>query len=157
MGVTPAAVTAHPHLIRLDGPLCFEAAYPLLQFDEEGARLDVGIVGYLARRRVPDDEVCDWLVRANPALGGAAPLTWLDVFGSVQPVLEALPEPVGPGPGALGPDDAISHQVASWVRSREGTTGRRALRWDEIRKRGGGPDAAPDVRELIDSLRNRRG
>ena len=149
------AVAAHPHLIRLTGPLCYDAAFPCLQFDDEGVRLDVAVVAMLARRRVPDDVVCDWLVRSNPALGGAAPLTWLDVIGSVQPVLEALPDPTGPLPGRM-PDDEAGHHVAGWVRRQEEAEGRRPVAWDEIRERGAGADAHPHVRALIESLRRGR-
>ena len=156
MVISPDAVATHPHLLRLEGPLCFDAAYPCLQFDEEGVRLDIAVVGLLARRRVPVDEVCDWLVRPAPGLGGTAPLMWLDVIGSVQPVLEALPEPVGPLPGHLKPDSGTSDQVASWVRHQEDSGGRRPIDWKQIRSGGGGPEASPDVRDLIESLRSRR-
>ncbi len=156
MAIPPGAVASHPHLLRLEGPLCYDAAYPCIQFDAMGVRLDVAVVGLLARRRVPTDEVCDWLVRSNPGLGGTAPLTWLDVIGSVIPVLEALPEPSGPLPGTTRPDDGTTDQVASWVRHQEGSGGRAPIEWDEIQARGGGVDASQEVRDLIDSLRSRR-
>lgn len=153
LAITPDAAASHPHLIRIYGPLCYDAAYPCLQFDEAGVRLDVAVIGLLARRRVPDDLVCDWLVRPNPRLGGASPLTWLDNVGSVQPVLEALPEPTRPLPGRLHPDDAAGEQVASWVRRAEGSDPLGRAPWSELRERGGGADAGPDVRSLIESLR----
>ncbi|MCJ7725807.1 MAG: hypothetical protein MUP76_05395 [Acidimicrobiia bacterium] len=153
--ISPDAVAAHPMLIRLDGPLCFDAAYPCLQFDQEGVRLDVAVVGLLAGRRVPDDEVCDWLVRPNPTLSGVAPLTWLDLIGSIRPVLSALPEPSGPFPGHPGADDGAPEQVLSWVQRQEDSGPGRALDWEAIQARGAGADAPPDLRDLIDSLRRR--
>ncbi len=149
LALSATAVASHPHLLRIDGPLCYDAAYPVLQFDEHGVRLDVAVVGMLALRRVPDDEVCDWLVRANPALGGASPLRWMDAGASLQAVLEALPEPTGPLPGR-GPEDA--HHLAGWVRRQE-EDGRGPVPWDLIRERGAGADAAPEIRALIESLR----
>lgn len=156
MAIPTDAVAVHPHLLRLGGPLCYDAAYPCLQFDAAGVRLDVAVVGLLAGRRVPDDEVCDWLVRSHPGLGGTAPLTWLDVIGSVQPVLMALPEPVGPLPGKPRHDDGAADQVASWVRRTEESSERRPLDWEAIRSRGVGAEASPEIRDLIDSLRRRR-
>jgi hypothetical protein len=153
LAIPQGAVTGHPHLLRLDGPLCYDAAFPCLQFDAEGVRLDVAVVGMLARRRVPDDEVCDWLVRSNPKLGGTAPLQWLDAIRSVQPVLEALPEPSGPLPGRRLAGDEAGERVAGWVRRQEEAHGRRPIEWNEVRERGGGADADPHIRELIESLR----
>jgi hypothetical protein len=156
MAISPGAVASHPHLLRLEGPLCYDAAYPCLQFDDHGVRLDIAVIGMLARRRVPADEVCNWLVRPNPDLGGASPLTWLDLVGSVMPVLEVLPAPWGPFPGMPRPDDGATDQVASWVRRQEDSGGRQPIEWDEVQARGGGGDASQEVRDLIDSLRTRR-
>ena len=149
------AVAEHPHLVRLTGPLCYDAAFPCLQFDDDGVRLDVAVVAMLARRRVPDDVVCDWLVRMNPALGGTTPLLWLDTIGSIQPVLEALPEPIGRLPGRP-PDEDTGHHVAGWVRRQEEAGGRKRIAWGEIRERGAGADAHPHVRDLVESLRRGR-
>jgi hypothetical protein len=154
LGLSLPAVCGHPHLLRLDGPLCAEAAFPQLQFDDEGVRLDVAVAGMLARRRVADDVVCDWLVRANPALGGATPLAWMDLIGSLEPVLRALPEPTGPLPSRAPAADSSTDKVASWVRRHEGAAGRRPS-WADIRSRGGGGDAGPEVRDLIESLQRR--
>jgi len=128
LGITTPAVAAHPHLLRIGGPLCLEEAYPCLQFEDEGIRVDVAIIGMLARRRVTDDEVCDWLVRPNPALAGTAPLTWLEVIGSLEPLLMALPEPTRPLPGGAPDDDGTPEQVESWIRqgARSSASGRRA-------------------------------
>jgi len=153
--ITPAAVTAHPHLLRIGGPICLEAAYPCLQFDGEGARIDVAMIGMLVSRRVTDDEVCDWLVRPNPALGGTAPLTWLDVIGSLEPLLMAMPEPTRQHPGGAATGDGISDQVESWIRrgARSQAPGRQgASAWSDYRERSGGPDPGPAVRAAIDSL-----
>ncbi len=153
--ITPAAVTAHPHLLRIDGSLCLEAAYPCLQFDGEGVRVDVAMIGMLVKRRVTDDEVCDWLVRPNPALAGTAPLVWLDVIGSLEPLLIALPEPTRPHPGGTAADDGTSEQVESWIRrgAHSQAPGRRgAPAWSDYRERSGGPDPGPAVRAAIDSL-----
>ena len=153
--ITPAAVTTHPHLLRIDGPICLEAAYPCLQFDGEGVRIDVAMIGMLVSRRVPDDEVCDWLVRPNPALGGTAPLTWLDVIGSLEPLLMAMPEPTRQHPGGAATDDGTSDQVESWIRrgARSQAPGQQgASAWSDYRERGGGPDPGPAVRAAIDSL-----
>jgi len=154
LGITSAVVTAHPHLLRIGGPLCLEAAYPCLQFEEEGIRMEVAIIGMLAKRRVTDDEVCDWLVRPNPALGGSAPLTWLEVIGSLEPLLMALPQPTRPLPGGA-PDEGTREQIESWIRqgARSPASGRRgASAWSDYRERSGGPDPGPAVRALIDSL-----
>ncbi|MCB2223802.1 MAG: hypothetical protein KQH83_06460 [Actinobacteria bacterium] len=155
LGISPDAVAAHPHLIRIEGPLCYDAAYPALQFDEDGVRLDVAVVGMLARRRVATDEVCDWLVRPSARLGGTPPLVWLDTIGSVQPVLEALPPPTGPAPGGVSMDDGAPEQVAAWIRRSEGSGGRGPVSWAEVRDRGVGAEAGPQVRDLVDSLRRR--
>lgn len=154
--IPPDAVAAHPMLIRLDGPLCYDAAYPCLQFDEDGARLDVAVVGLLAGRRVPGDEVCDWLVRPNPILSGVAPLTWLDLTGLIRPVLGALPEPSGPFPGRPETDDDTHDKVLSWVHRQEDAGPGRSLDWQAIRARGAGTDAGPELQDLIDSLRRSR-
>lgn len=152
---TSAAVTAHPHLLRIDGPICLEAAYPCLQFDEDGVRIDVAIISMLVRRRVTDDEVCDWLVRPNPTLAGTAPLTWLEVIGSLEPLLMALPEPTRQHPGGTAADDGTSEQIESWIRrgARSQAPGQRgASAWSDYRERSGGPDPGPAVRAAIDSL-----
>jgi hypothetical protein len=154
LGLPLTSVCGHPHLLRLDCPLCTEAAYPEFQFDAEGIRLDVAVAGMLAGRRVADDVVCDWLVRVNPGLDGTAPITWMDTVGSLEPVLRALPEPTGPLPTGSRDEDTSTEQVASWVRRHEGAGGHRPS-WTEIRSRGGGVDAGPEVRDLIDSLRRR--
>jgi len=153
--ITPATVTAHPHLLRIGGPICLEAAYPCLQFDGEGVRIDVAMIGMLVSRRVPDDEVCDWLVRPNPALGGTAPLTWLDVIGSLEPLLMAMPEPTRKHPGGTAADDGTSDQVESWIRwgaHSQAPDQQGASAWSDYRERGGGPDTGPAVRAAIDSL-----
>jgi hypothetical protein len=148
-------VATHPHLLRIGGPLCYDAAYPAFQFDEAGVRLDVAVAGMLARRRVPTDEVCDWMVRPNPGLGGTPPLVWLDTFGSLQPVLEVLPPPSGTLPGGIAFDDGAHDQVAAWIRRQEGSGGRRSFSWSEVRDRGVGAEAGPHVRDLVESLRRR--
>jgi hypothetical protein len=154
LGISTGRVAAHPHLLRIAAPVCLEEAYPALQFDDAGVRPDVAMVGVLARRRVGDDEVCDWLVRPNPRLGGTPPLRWMDSGGSMEPLLEALPEPTLPFPGS-GRDDA-GDEVAAWLR-RDGMKGGRGPEWwAEYRARGGGPDAGPAVRDLLDSLASRR-
>ena len=153
--IAPDVVAVHPMLIRLDGPLCYDAAYPCFQFDEDGARLDVAVVGMLAGRRVPDDEVCDWLVRPNPLLGGVAPLTWLAVTGSIRPVLDALPEPSGPFPGSRPADDDTPAKVLSWVHRQEESGPGRAADWQSIRDGGAGSEAGPELQDLIASLRRR--
>jgi hypothetical protein len=153
LGISPQAVATHPHLLRIDGPLCYDAAYPALQFDANGVRLDIAVAGMLARRRVPVDEVCDWLVRPNPRLGATSPLAWLDTFGSLQPVLEALPPPSGTLPSWISLDDGAHDQVAAWIRREEGSGGRRSFSWSEVRDRGVGAEAGLHVRDLVESLR----
>jgi len=77
-----------------------------------------------------------------------------DVVGSLEPVLRALPEPTGPLPSGAAIEDSSTNQVASWVRQHEGSGARRPS-WAEIRSRGGGVDAGPEMRDLIDSLQRR--
>jgi hypothetical protein len=155
LGMTSTEVAAHPHLLRIDTPISLEEAYPAVQFDDAGVRPDVAMIGLLARRRVLDDEVCDWLVRPNPLLGGTSPLRWMDSGGSMEPLLGALPEPTRPEPGAAR-DDA-GEEVATWLRrgGRE-TAGKGPDWWADYRTRGGGADTGPAVRDLLDSLESRR-
>jgi len=155
LGISPGEVASHPHLLRIDAPICLEEAYPSMQFDGTGVRPDLAMIGVLARRRVDDDEVCDWLVRPNPLLGGTAPLRWMDTGGSMEPLLDALPEPTRPFPGSR-PDDH-SEEVATWLRRDGGSAaGRGPEWWAEYRSRGGSADAGPAVRDLLDSLASRR-
>jgi hypothetical protein len=134
--------------------MCLQEAYPCLQFDETGIRPDVALIGALARRRVADDEACDWLVRRHTELGGVSPLVWMDGGGSLEPLLSALPEPTRSPPGT--PDDGTHEQVAAWIRRGSGGGPTRGADWwADYRERKGGPDPGPEVRVLLESLQRR--
>lgn len=158
IGATPAEVVANPHLLRIDSPVSYEEAYPAFQFDEQGIRVDVAVTGLLIRRRVPDDLACDWFFRPNPAASGASPLAWLDNGGTLDRLLEGLPTPARPLPGAPRADDGIADQVEAWIRQSERSrarvagAGRAEDRWRAFRERSEGAEATPAVKELIRAL-----
>lgn len=76
-------------------------AYPAFQFDDRRQSVEVAFLAPLLIRRVGHEAACDWVVRPNRALDFLSPITWLRADRDVRRVIEALPQPTRPLPGAV--------------------------------------------------------
>lgn len=94
------AVTSDLALLRLASPIGLGEAYPAFQFDDHGVRPDAATLNLLLHRRVDDLRACDWYAEPLPRLGHLSPLGWLLLGGEYEQLLDVLPEPVWPFPGA---------------------------------------------------------
>ena len=129
-------VVADQRLLRLGHPIAFEEVYPAFQFDDDGIRWELEPLLPILRRRMGDHQVADWLIRSNPAFAYRSPLDWLAVTKSLQPVLDALPEPTRPLPG--GDDRADRASAAhAWrtAQTEKALAVRRRLGADARRRR----------------------
>jgi hypothetical protein len=93
VGAAPLQLRSWRYLLRVDGRISAGPAYPAFQLDEHGLRLEVCFISLILRRRMPDLEVCDWLVRALPELGTRSPLDWLNQSGRLATLVDHLPIP----------------------------------------------------------------
>jgi hypothetical protein len=103
--------------------------------DRDGLRLDLALVTLLLRRRVPDLEACDWLVRRNGELGGRTPLDWVGSGLPLEAAIEALPVPAS-APPVREPQSEVEAIREEWLRFRgdEQTPGW-TIAWDRIARR----------------------
>lgn len=137
-GLPPGSVRRHRSIPRVDSIIGAEPAYPAFMLDGGGLRMDAAFVALLLRRRVGDLEACDWLVRGNPALGGASPLDWMGRGDRLDAVVDNLPPPSRAMPGSVrtGEADAIREE---WLRFRgEETTPGWTIAWDAVAERAVG-------------------
>jgi hypothetical protein len=88
-GMSPAELRTHPGLLRLGGRIVLQEAYAGFQFDAHGIRDDLAAVVEAFSATADPWEVCDWLTRANAALGGKSPLAFLDEGGALHRVIGA--------------------------------------------------------------------
>jgi hypothetical protein len=101
LGIPPEDVRRHRTLLRIEGRLSVEEVYPAFQLDEARTiRREVEFLARLLKRRVADDEACDWLTRPNRGIGYRTPIEWLVEDGDVDRVLRSLPSPTRSIPGA---------------------------------------------------------
>lgn len=114
LGELPEAIRWRRDLLRIDAPTGVEEAYPTFQFEADGLRREVAFVVLLLKRRITDEESCDWLLRTNPRLGHRTPSEWLRT-GAIEPVIEALPRPTRPMPGPA-PDIDLAEVRSAWLR-----------------------------------------
>lgn len=89
---SPGSIRSHPFLLRIAGTLSLGPAYPAFQLDGDIVRADVAWVVTLLKKRMSDLDACDWFVRHNLALGGLAPLEWLDRGLGLEEAARAIPE-----------------------------------------------------------------
>ena len=84
------SVRAHDFLLRIDGLLSLEPAYPSFQLEGDVVRSDIVWLATLLKRRMTDIEACDWLLQHNRALGGLTPLSWLDHGLPMEEAVQAM-------------------------------------------------------------------
>ena len=89
-----ALVRRHPDLLRIDGPL--HEAYFAFQLQGPWIDPELGHVVHSLKASYGDLVIADWLVRPNPRLGDATPLSALRSGSSAEDVLLAAKE-MGPG------------------------------------------------------------
>lgn len=85
------SVRAHDFLLRVDGLLSLEPAYPAFQLDGDVVRADMAWLVTLLKKRMTDLEACDWIFRRTDALAGLTPLEWLDRGLGLEEAARAIP------------------------------------------------------------------
>ncbi|MBI5156392.1 MAG: hypothetical protein HZA58_00110 [Acidimicrobiia bacterium] len=88
---TPGSVRGHDFLLRIDGALSLEPAYPAFQLDGDVVRADLAWLVTLLKKHMPDLTACDWLVRPNAMLAGLSPLEWLNRGLGLEETARAIP------------------------------------------------------------------
>lgn len=89
LGCTDACLLGRDDVLRI-GARFSQEVYPAFQFDHHHVRADVAdIVELLLRNDVTGAVISNWLVHANPDLGGETPLRWLDRGQSEEEVLDS--------------------------------------------------------------------
>jgi hypothetical protein len=112
-------VRSQASLLRIEGGVCVEEAYPAFQFDDGAIRREVQFLARLLKRRVSDIEACDWLVRPRRTLDNRSPIDWLAADGDVDRVVRALPPPTQPVPGGV-PWEREAAEIGGWIQEGAG-------------------------------------
>jgi hypothetical protein len=89
-GLSPEELLGHPGVLRLGGAIVLQEVYAGFQFASHGLREDIAAVVEAAGPAANPWAVCDWMTRANGALGGKTPLAFLDEDGRLAPVVAAI-------------------------------------------------------------------
>ncbi len=74
----PGSVRGHDFLLRIEGRLSLQPAYPAFQLEGDVVRADMAWLVTLLKKHMSDLDACDWLVRYNPLLANLTPLEWLN-------------------------------------------------------------------------------
>ena len=91
MHAEPGSIRSHDFLLRIDGLLSLEPVYPAFQLEGDVVRSDVAWLVTLLKKRMPDREACDWMVRTNLVLAGLTPLEWLNRGLGLEETARAIP------------------------------------------------------------------